>query len=242
MGEWNYHLEGIWWMLGPRPRRPFAMDRAEAIARASYLRMFHNLSFAPARGDARRPVELHWNIVPRGRLRVRDEDLWTRRTTVSVAGIEVTTLDPEATLIHLAVHALEAWFHGFKLLHLYDVAWTIARWRDRYRDLWELADAWGASYQLELALRLIDRLSSPPAAAALLAGRRPSPWMRAALAYAGSADVLVDRKVEKTDSWTQRAVAELRWGMAVRGMRAKLGYSLTRRLATARWRLAQYGL
>ena len=46
-------------------------------------------------------------------------------------GIEVTTLDPEATLIHLAVHALEAWFHGFKLLHLYDVAWTIARWRDR---------------------------------------------------------------------------------------------------------------
>ena len=240
--SWNYRMEGVWSLLGRRPSPPVAIDRAEAIARQSYLRVFHNLSYGPARGDARRPVELHWNIVPRGRLRVREDEVWTRTRMVQVAGIEVDTLDAEATLIHLAVHALEAWFHGFKLLHLLDVAWTVAR-REPYRDLWALADAWGAPYHLELALRLVDRLCGGPAAGALLAGRRPSPWMRTALHVVGTEEMLVDRRVERgaapADSWPRRAAVELGWGLAVRGMRAKLGFSLARRVAAAQWRLAR---
>src|SRR5262249_12319374 len=152
-----------------------------------YLRRFHNLAYAPPRGDERRPVELHWTIVPRGRLRVREADLWTRTRLMPVAGIEVRTLDAEASLIHLAVHALETWFHSFKLLHLNDVAWTVSAAAGTYRDLWPLADAWGATYHLELALRLVDRLAAVPAARALLAGRHPSPRMRAALRLTGSA-------------------------------------------------------
>jgi Uncharacterised nucleotidyltransferase len=240
---WNYHLEGVWSLLGPRPSPPVAIDRAEAIARQSYLRIFHNLSYAPERGDRRRPIELHWNIVPRGRLRVREEQLWERTTTAQVAGVDVRTLDGEAMLIHLAVHALDAWFHGFKLLHLNDVAWTVARRVGQYRDLWELADAWGAAYHLELALRLVDQLSPVPAAAALLEGRRPSQWMRTALRVAGREQVLIDgraeRRVTPQHSWARRAAVEVGWGLAVRGMRAKLGFSVARRGAAARWRLAR---
>ena len=243
--SWHYRMEGVWSLLGRRPPPPIAIDRAEAIAHHTYLRVFHNLSYAPARGDARRPVELHWNIVPRGRLRVRAEQLWRRTTTVHVAGVEVQTLDAEAMLIHLAVHALEAWFHGFKLLHLNDVAWTVSRRVGQYRDLWELAGVWGAAYHLELALRLVDWLSPVPAAAALLAGRRPSLWMRTALRVAGRETILVDGRVERgatpPESWARRSAVELSWGLAVRGMRAKLGFSLARRVAAAQWRLAHRG-
>lgn len=236
MGAWNYHMAGVGTLLGSRGSTPEARKRAEAIARSTYLRMFHNLSYAPSRGDARRPIELHWNIVPRGRLRLREAELWERTMAVTVAGITVRTLDPDATLIHLAVHALEAWFHGFKLLHLYDVAWTATRWQDRFRGLWRLADEWGAAYHLELALRLSDRLSDVPAARALLEGRRATPWMRTALRVALTDRILVDRNVARSDTWRRRAAVELGWGLAVRGLQTKLRFSLARRLAAARWR------
>lgn len=237
---WGYRIAAPWPLLGRRRSPPIATDIAQDIARQFYLRVFHNLSYAPARGDQRRPIELHWNIVPRGRLRLREEQLWSRTTTVQVAGVALSTLDAEASLIHLAVHALEAWFHGFKLLHLCDVAWIVARSTARYGDLWELADTWGAAYHLELALRLADRLWSVPAARALLADRRPSAWMRAALRLAGAERILVDRNIGPADPWPRRAAVELAWGLAVRGLRAKLGFSLARRVAVGRWRLARW--
>jgi hypothetical protein len=236
--SWRYRREGPWRLLGRRPEPPIAVEVAESIARRFYLRRFHNLSFAPARGDERRPVELHWTIVPRGRLRVRAEQLWTRTRAVQVAGIELRTLDAEATLIHLCVHALEAWFHSFRLLHLTDVAWTVADAGDRYRDLWQLADAWGAAYHVELALRLVDRFAAVPAARVLLAGRRPSPRLRLAQLLVARERVLVDRNIAPDDPWPRRAAIELAWGFAVGGLRSKLGFSLARRVAVARWRLA----
>jgi hypothetical protein len=238
--SWGYRMEGPWPLLGRRPSSPIATDIAADIARQFHLRVFHNFAYVPGRGDDRRPIELHWHIVPRGRLRLREEQLWARTTTVWVAGIEVQTLDAEARLIHLAVHALDAWFHGFKLLHLCDVAWTVARAPVAYQDLWELADAWGAAYHLELALRLVDRLWSVPSTRALLAGRRPAAQMRASLRLAGTARVLVDRKIGAEDPWPKRAAVEFAWGLAVRGLRAKLGFSCARRIAAARWRLARW--
>ncbi len=207
----GYRMEGPWSLLGRRPAAPIATDIAADIARQFYLRVFHNLSYVPPRGDERRPIELHWNIVPRGRLRLREEQLWSRTTAVQVAGIELHTLDAEASVIHLAVHALEAWFRGFRLLHLGDVAWWIAVSPVRRDDLWALADAWGAAYHLELALRLVDRLFSVAAAGTLLAGRRPSAWMRASLRLVGSERILVDRNISPTDPWPRRAAVELAW-------------------------------
>jgi Uncharacterised nucleotidyltransferase len=238
--SWGYRMEGPWPLLGRRPSPPIATDIAADIARQFHLRVFHNFSYAPARGDERRPIELHWNIVPRGRLRLREEQLWARTTTVRVAGIELQTLDAEARLIHLAVHALEAWFHGFRLLHLCDVAWTVARAPAGYRDLWELADAWGAAYHLELALRLADQLWSVPSARTLLADRRPSAPMQASVRFAGTERMLVDRDIGVEDPWAKRAAVEFAWGLAVRGLRAKLGFSFARRIAAARWRLARW--
>ena len=162
-----------------------------------------------------------------------------RTTTADVAGITVQTLDAEARLIHLAVHALESWFHGFKLLHLCDVAWTVAMSEPDYRDLWPLARAWGAAYHLELALRIVDRLWSVPAARTLLAERQPSIALRTALRLVGDERVLVDRNTGPTHPWPRRAAIELVWGIAVRGLRTKLRFSLGRRVAAARWRLAR---
>ena len=236
--SWGYRMEGLWPLLGRRPSPPVAMDIAADIAREFYLRVFHNLSYMPPRGDERRPIELHWNIVPRGRLRLREDQLWDRTTMVRVAGVELHGLDAEASLIHLAVHALEAWFRGFRLLHLGDVAWSVAGSAARPDDLWRLAEAWGAAYHLELALRVVDRLFSIAAARTLLAGRRPSAWMRAALHLAGNDRILVDRNIDAADAWPRKAAVELAWGLAVRSLRAKLGFSLARRVAVARWRLA----
>ena len=238
--SWGYRMEGPWPLLGRRPSPPVAMDIAEDIARQFYLRVFHNFSYVPPRGDERRPIELHWTIVPRGRLRLREEQLWARTAAVHVAGVDLHTLDAEASLIHLAVHALEAWFRGFRLLHLGDVAWSVADSAARRGDLWDLAEAWGAAYHLELALRLVDRLFSVAGARALLAGRRPSAWMRTSLRLAGNERILVDRNIDPKDSWPRRAAVELAWGLAVRSLRAKLGFSFARRVAAGRWRLARW--
>jgi hypothetical protein len=238
--SWHYRMDGAWPLLGRRPAAPSARDAGDVAARRFYLRVFHNLSYAPARGDARRPIELHWHIVPHGRLRVREEQLWARTCAVQVAGVALQALDTEATVIHLAVHALEAWFHGFKLLHLCDVAWTVSAWEVRHAGLWALADAWGAGYHVELALRLVDHLWSVPAARALLVGRRPSAWMRASVRLAGSERVLVDGRSDAAHTWPRRAAVELAWGLAVRGLRAKLGFGIARRVAAARWRLSRW--
>ena len=234
---WGYRVERPWRLLGGRPSPPIAEEQALAIARRFYLRRFHNLSYDPPRGDPRRPIELHWHIVPRGRLRVEADALWRQAATATVAGIEVRTLAPEARLLHLAVHALEAWFHGFKLLHLCDVAWTVER--TPVGDPWPLAAAWGATHHLELALHLADRCFDVPAARVLLAGRRSSPRLRAALRLIGRAEVLVDRDIGPQYSWGRRAAIELAWGFAVAGLRAKLDYSAGRRLAAARFRLSR---
>lgn len=233
---WGYHLGGIWQLLGKRPRPLRSLDVAEEIARTCYLRVFHNLSYAPGQGDTRRPVDLHWTIVARGRLPLREEQLWARTTTARVAGVELRTLDPQATLIHQAMHALEPWFHGFRLLHLCDIAWMVDHAPEPPPSLWTLAHEWGAAYHLELALRLVDRLFDVRAARTLLVGRQPSPWMREALRRIGSARVLVDRRIADDDPWPRRAAVELGWGLAVRGLRAKLTFSLARRRATWRWR------
>lgn len=235
----GYHAEGAWPLLGRRPPAPVVNRHvADDIARRFYLRLFHNLCYHPPRGDPRRPVELHWQIAARGRLRLDEAQLWSRTAAAQVAGIEVRTLDPEATLIHLAVHALDPWFHSFKLLHLCDVAWTVARGTTPYRDLWQLAAAWGAAFHLELALRLVDRSFDLAAARALLADRRASAAMRAALRLAGTR-FLIERPAGPTVAWPRRALVELGWGLAVRGMYPKLAFSIGRRFAAARWRLAQ---
>jgi hypothetical protein len=239
---WGYQMGGIWQLLGRRPWPLHAPQVAEGIARQCYLRVFHNLSYAPPRDDRRRPVDLHWTIVPRGRLPLREEQLWARTTTARVAGVELRTLDPQATLIHQSMHALEPWFHSFRLLHLCDVAWMVDRATEPLPSLWTLAHEWGAAYHLELALRLVDRLFDVRAARTLLVGRRPSAWMREALHRIGSEQVLVDRPIADDDPWPRRAAIELGWGLAVRGLRSKLIFSLARRRATRRWQRAQRNL
>jgi hypothetical protein len=73
-----------------------------------------------------------------------------------------------------------------------------------------------------------------------LAERRPSIALRAALRLVGNYRVLVDRDTGPTYPWPRRAAVELVWGIAVRGLRTKLWFSLGRRVAAARWRLTRW--
>lgn len=237
--SWGYALGGTWMLLGPAPASPLARQAADHIARQAYLLVFHNLAYVPLLGDGRRPIDLHWQIVPRGRLRMGEDQLWAQTTLAEADGLEVRTLNGEATLIHQAMHALEAWFHSFRLLHLCDLAWMVANGTERYANLWPIAHDWGATYHVELALRLVDRLFAVPAARTLLAGRRPSAWMRSVLRLAGREQVLVDRNITDADPWPRRATVELAWGLAVRGVRAKVGFSIVRRIARSRWLRAE---
>jgi hypothetical protein len=236
LGSMGYAGETPWRVLGGPPAGPYDDSRARALARGFHLRVFHNLGYHPSRGDPRRPIELHWHIVPRGRLRVDESALWVHTRGVTVAGIELRALDAEATAIHLAVHALEPWFHGFRLLHLCDFAWSIAVAPPPADALWGRAASWGAVYHLELALRLADRLFDLSAARALLVERPPRRAVAAALRFA-SATRLIERRAGGTLAWPERAAIELAWGLAVRGMRPKLAYSIGRRITAARWRL-----
>ena len=74
-------------------------------------------------------IDLHWDLQPVGELRVEmlhDRARWLRRAMpVSLAGVEVQTLSPEDTLLHLCLHG--ALSGGDVLVYLTDVRAVIDR-------------------------------------------------------------------------------------------------------------------
>jgi hypothetical protein len=140
---------------------------------------------------------------------------------VHLGEIEVTTLDPEATLAHLAVHATTCAFAGFRLLHLCDVAWAAAA-----------AD--GAELQ-----KLLERASSHVKAIVGLAAQLFDPDLpardRLPRRYAAVArpSFLVDAPSR------HRLWAELAWGTAMGCLGRTARRALAIRLTRARWRSIQ---
>jgi hypothetical protein len=102
----------------PRPH----LARARAVLEANgyqspltpqlqeyYLKERYHLHFQ--RGDPKIDVELHWAFTPVCWAFSLDEnELWSRTTTVHLAGSRVTTLGPETSLLALSAHgAKERW-------------------------------------------------------------------------------------------------------------------------------------
>ncbi|MBT8397258.1 MAG: nucleotidyltransferase family protein [Gemmatimonadetes bacterium] len=110
--------------------------------------------------DPRMHVEVHWHVFVPSEGRASAEDLWSETRSTSLEGIEVRTLDWEASLLHAAVHAMEQAPTEYRLLHLADVAWMLGRWGEIVdpRKLQELARAWGLVPYLKAAVMAVERV------------------------------------------------------------------------------------
>lgn len=77
-------------------------------------------------GATRLEIDLHWNLVNmyRGRMRISTRELLARAADVRLAGVDVSTLDPTDSLIHLCVHA--AISGGDRILWLKDIERAVA--------------------------------------------------------------------------------------------------------------------
>jgi putative nucleotidyltransferase-like protein len=209
--------------LGAQP--PAAeLDAARRLTRAFYERFDRELPLLPPPGSETLAIDLHWQVAPRSRLADAPARLWERTRRVRIGDVEVTTLDPEATLAHLAVHATTCAFAGFRLLHLCDVAWTAA-----------------AAGDVELG-KLLQHASGHVKAIVGLAtelfGCAATTRHRLPVRYAPVArpSFLIDGLPQAA---SRRLWAELMWGRAMGCLGATARRALAIRLTRARWRSIQ---
>jgi hypothetical protein len=150
--------------LGARPNER-QVPAARRMTRRFYERFDHELPFVAPAGSGLLPVDLHWRIAPRRRLAIDADALWQEARPARLADVEVSTLSPEATLIHLALHATTCSFAAFRLLHLCDVAWAVHRSAHDPERLRQLAERWGARQHLGVVLEMARRLFDSPGGA-----------------------------------------------------------------------------
>ncbi|HVN84838.1 MAG TPA: nucleotidyltransferase family protein [Candidatus Binatia bacterium] len=233
----GYRFSQIRQLLSATPRNETEARLAELVTRRFYERFHYELPFAPASREGWLPVDVHWHIAPRARLPIHAAQLWNHTSPTVVAGVPVATLDLEATLIHLALHASTCSLAGFRLLPLCDVAWATTRFGDQYQRLWALADAWGVRSQVETVLTIVDRVLGVPPPERIR--REMSPSVAGGFGFPAVARpaFLIDQTDRASVSWPRRVYNELLWDLAMRC----LGYNVIRgvrvRASRLRWRL-----
>ncbi len=225
-----------------RPKAPPDAPVPESVARQLYQTYHCHFVFVPPKDDHRLPLELHWHVVRPGILKVSPAELWEQTKTTVVAGTSVRTLNLEATLIYGAVHAMASGAGSFKLLHLCDVAWLVARFGTQVRRdlLWELADAWGARHYLDRALQASEEILGFRGVQSIKPQRKQSIWLRGCFRLAASERSLVDAvSLEgKLTRLSREVFQELFWELALcrlpkRAIR-RVSQAVTNRLS--RWK------
>jgi hypothetical protein len=212
----------------------------ESVARLLYRTHHYHFGYVPPRGDERLPVELHWHVAEPSVLPVPPAALWERATPTVVAGLPMQTLDAEAMLVHVALHAMKDGRAMFRLLHLCDVAWLVAR--ERSRDGWErtiaLAAAWRTHHHLARAVEAARRLFRLPSAAGPPPPGLAAPLLRSCFRLSGD-PVGGGRGHGPLGRLTREILTEALWDLSL----GRLPRRAERRvLATARVRLARWGL
>ena len=137
---------------------------SEPLARALYRTYHHHFIYMPPKGDERLPVELHWHVAAPRSFPAGPSALWAHATPTVVAETSVQTLGLEATLVYVAFHAMKDGAASFRLLHLCDVAWLLARFGHCYQPdrVSAIAAAWHASHHLARALNAAGDLLGVP--------------------------------------------------------------------------------
>jgi Uncharacterised nucleotidyltransferase len=147
-----------------RPAGPPDAQVSEPVARALYRTYHHHFTYVPPTGDERLTVELHWHVAAPRSFPAGPSVLWAHATPTVVAETSVQTLGLEATLVYVAFHAMNDGAAGFRLLHLCDVAWLLARFGHCYQPdrVSAIAVAWHASHHLARALNAAGDLLGAP--------------------------------------------------------------------------------
>jgi hypothetical protein len=108
-------------------------------------------------------VDLHWSLVLSETLRRRftapTPELLTRSSPLLIGPVEVRTLDPIDTLVHLCHHA--AFSGAVRLVHLLDVDQAARRIQD-WDEVVRRARSWGAGAQVVLVLGRSRRVLDTP--------------------------------------------------------------------------------
>ena len=232
----GYRLGQVAKLLAMRAQGEAEVRLAEAETYRFYRRFEYELPFAPAAGTSRMAVDLHWHVARRSRVRISADDLWRYTMPVTVAGTQVTTLTPPATLIHLAIHATTCSFAGFRLLHLCDLAWAATRLRAECQDLWAVADEWGASAHLDSVLEMTERALAVALPLEVRHGARQSYRMgRPGFQCVACDAFLVDNAAAVESSLWRRVCMEVLWSTAMRCLSDNLLRSLRVRWTRLRW-------
>ena len=144
------------------------------------------------RGASPLEIDLHWNLINmyRGRFRMPTRELLQRAVVVHLAGVEVCTLDPTDSLIHLCLHA--AISGGDRIMWLKDIERAVTVRTPVWDDVVSRSRRWNVAAPVGLMLSrsaqflgaqlpagLIRDLISPGAMRLIRAVDRLFPWQRA---------------------------------------------------------------
>ena len=126
---------------------------------SALLRWTGEVSFTSASGTN---VDLHWRLTPNHyTVQLDPKVLWNSQTSISICGIEMPSLAPEALLLLLAVHGAK---HCWEALGwLADIAWLLEATPDfDWQRATGLADASQCRRPLLLAAGLVKQLFEAP--------------------------------------------------------------------------------
>ncbi len=121
-------------------------------------------------------LDLHWDLVNvhRRRMLIDTSAVLDRRTVIRVSNLDLPTLDPTDSLIHLAVHAAVSGGDG--LVWLKDIERAVAHRSPDWADVVERSRAWGVSgsvgLMLDRARRMLDAEVPVSIPVDLVGGRR----------------------------------------------------------------------
>lgn len=236
----GYRLWGGDRYLGFAPNGEADVARATRVMRRSLKRFAHELALVTT-DRSLLPIDVHWHLMPRGRIRAAAAShLWENSRTASVGGVETQVLGPEATVLHLAMHAWDNRPWSFALLHLTDAAWALQRVRANPEQLIDLANRWGARGDLGRTLYAVEHVLGVPPLPGLQAGRdlpRPSRRFRR---IATPENLLEHCMRPAANGWT-RLRQEIDWGLAMESLRSTALLLLAKYTALLRYRARRRG-
>jgi hypothetical protein len=228
----GYRLWGGERYLGFTPVDAGDLERATRAMRASLKRFAHELAFVTD-GYRLIPIDLHWHLMPRGRIRsVAASELQRNITRFRIGDISTHTLVPEATLLLLAMHAWTNRPWNFALLHLCDVAWALHRLPLQPQRLDDLAERWGARGDLARSFYAVEHVLgvTVPAPLRNVAGVPSARFRRTA-----TPENLVDQHACQAPTGWKRRQRELDWGLAMGSLPSTALLLLGKYLAVLRY-------
>lgn len=136
----------------------FEQGGADVLAGSWRRRLDERAGEVPVRLPSGLLVDLHWHLINSGTVRdhyrIPMAELFERRTSVEVGGVEVPTLDPADTLAHVAVHTVLSGSN--RLVWIKDMERLVVRYG---QDVLDQGAARAASWSGSVAMAdLMDRV------------------------------------------------------------------------------------